>query len=227
MSRFSRLEVLNEVLRVGLLPLFFEHRTEIARKVVDACLDGGAPLVEFTNRGDFAVRVFSELAESLEQEKSPVILGIGTIDEAPTAAQFIANGANFVVGPTFDPEVARLCNRRKIAYFPGCATVTEIATAEEWGVEICKIFPGQEVGGPSFIKAVHGPRPWSRLMPTGGVSPTEESISAWIKAGAAVLGLGSNLISKARLQNGDYAAITRDVQQVLSWISSARNSSSS
>jgi 2-dehydro-3-deoxyphosphogluconate aldolase/(4S)-4-hydroxy-2-oxoglutarate aldolase len=226
MSRFTRLEVLNEVLRIGLLPLFFDCQTETARRVVDACLDGGARLVEFTNRGDFAIRVFSELAEQLEQEKSPVILGAGTIDDAPTAAQFIANGANFIVGPTFGPEVARLCNRRKIAYFPGCATVTEIALAEEWGVEICKIFPGQEVGGPNFIKAVHGPRPWSRLMPTGGVSPTQESITAWIKAGAAVVGLGSNLISKARLQNGDYLAITQDVQQVLNWIARARASNS-
>ena len=226
MSRFTRLEVLNEVLRIGLLPLFYERQAETARKAIEACLVGGARLVEFTNRGDFAVRVFSELAERLELEKSPVILGAGTIDDAPTAAQFIANGANFIVGPTFNPEVARLCNRRKIAYFPGCATVTEIAIAEEWGAEICKIFPGQEVGGPNFIKAVHGPRPWSRLMPTGGVSPTQESITAWIKAGAAVLGLGSNLISKARLQNGDYAAITQDVQQVLSWIDSARSGTS-
>lgn len=226
MSRFARLEVLNDVLRIGLLPLFYERQTESARKAVAACLDGGARLVEFTNRGDFAVRVFSELAERLEQEKSPVILGAGTIDDAPTAAQYIANGANFIVGPTFNPEVARLCNRRKIAYFPGCATVTEIAIAEEWGVEICKIFPGQEVGGPNFIKAVHGPRPWSRLMPTGGVSPTQESITAWIKAGAAVVGLGSNLISKARLQNGDYASITQDVQQVLNWIDVARSGTS-
>ena len=226
MSRFARLEVLNEVLRIGLLPLFYERQADTARKAIEACQAGGARLVEFTNRGDFAVRVFSELAERLELEKSPVILGAGTIDDAPTAAQFIANGANFIVGPTFNPEVARLCNRRKIAYFPGCATVTEIAIAEEWGVEICKIFPGQEVGGPNFIKAVHGPRPWSRLMPTGGVSPTQESITAWIKAGASVVGMGSNLIGKARLQNGDYAEITRDVQQVLNWIDIARSGTS-
>jgi 2-dehydro-3-deoxyphosphogluconate aldolase/(4S)-4-hydroxy-2-oxoglutarate aldolase len=222
MSRFARLEILNDVLSIGLLPLFFERDGETARKTVDACLNGGARLVEFTNRGDFAVHVFAQLAERLEQEKSPVILGAGTIDDAPTASHFIANGANFIVGPAFNQEVARLCNRRKIPYFPGCATVTEIAVAEEWGVEICKIFPGQEVGGPNFIKAVHGPRPWSRLMPTGGVSPTEESITTWIKAGAAVVGLGSNLISKARLQNRDFAAITQDVQQVLGWIAAAR-----
>jgi 2-dehydro-3-deoxyphosphogluconate aldolase / (4S)-4-hydroxy-2-oxoglutarate aldolase len=151
-----------------------------------------------------------------------VILGAGTIDDAPTAAIFIANGANFIVGPTLDVEIARLCNRHKIPYFPGCGSVTEIAKAEEWGAEICKIFPGQEVGGPGFIKAVHGPRPWSRLMPTGGVFATQESIFAWIRAGAAVVGIGSNLINKARLQKGEFASISRDIQQTLDWVAEAR-----
>jgi 2-dehydro-3-deoxyphosphogluconate aldolase/(4S)-4-hydroxy-2-oxoglutarate aldolase len=223
MSRFLRLDVLNEILRIGLLPLFFEKEVDTARKVLDACLQGGARLVEFTNRGDFAWRVFADLAEKLEQEESPIILGAGTIDDAPTAAIFIANGANFIVGPTFNADVARLCNRRKIPYFPGCGSVTEIAVAEEWGVEICKVFPGQEVGGPGFIKAVHGPRPWSRLMPTGGVNPTRESISTWIKSGAAVLGMGSNLINKDRLQKAEFTVITRDIQQTLEWVAEARS----
>ena len=222
MARFSRLEVLNELLRIGVLPLFYEQDVDLARRTLEACFQGGARLVEFTNRGDFAWRVFAELAEKLERENSAVILGAGTIDDAPTAAIFIANGANFIVGPTFDAEVARLCNRRKIPYFPGCGSVTEIAEAEEWGAEICKIFPGQEVGGPGFIKAVHGPRPWSRLMPTGGVSATQESISTWIKAGAAVVGIGSNLINKARLQKAEFASISRDIQQTLAWVAEAR-----
>ena len=222
MARFSRLEVLNELLRIGLLPLFYEQDVDPARRAVDACLQGGARLVEFTNRGDFAWRVFADLAEKLDRENSPVILGAGTIDDAPTAAIFIANGANFIVGPTLDVEIARLCNRRKIPYFPGCGSVTEIAKAEEWGAEICKIFPGQEVGGPGFIKAVHGPRPWSRLMPTGGVFATQESIFTWIRAGAAVVGIGSNLINKARLQKAEFASISRDIQQTLDWVAEAR-----
>lgn len=222
MARFSRLEVLNELLRIGVLPLFYEQDVDPARRALDACLQGGARLVEFTNRGDFAWRVFADLAEKLDRENSPVILGAGTIDDAPTAAIFIANGANFIVSPTFDVEIARLCNRRKIPYFPGCGSVTEIAKAEEWGAEICKIFPGQEVGGPGFIKAVHGPRPWSRLMPTGGVSATQESIFTWITAGAAVVGIGSNLINKARLQKAEFASISRDIQQTLDWVAEAR-----
>ena len=224
MAHFSRLDVLNELLRIGILPLFYEQDVDTARKTLDACLQGGARVIEFTNRGDFAWRVFSSLAEKLDKENSPVILGVGTIDDAPTAALYIANGANFIVGPTFNPEIVRLCNRRKIPYFPGCGSVTEIAVAEEWGVEICKVFPGQEVGGPGFIKAVHGPRPWSRLMPTGGVSATQESISTWIKAGAAVVGMGSNLINKSRLQKSEFSSITQDIQQTLEWVAEARGS---
>jgi len=223
MARFSRLEVLAELLRTGVLPLFHESDPLIAHKVLSACLEGGARLVEFTNRGDFAWRTFSELENNLAQENSPVICGVGTIDDAPTAALYIASGANFIVGPTFNVEVARLCNRRKIAYFPGCATITEIAAAEEWGVEICKIFPGQEIGGPRFIKSVHGPRPWSRLMPTGGVKPDKENLTSWFKAGACAVGIGSQLINKQRIQSGDYESITRDLQNSIAWIEQARS----
>lgn len=222
MARFSRLEVLNELLRIGALPLFFEHDARAAGKVLQAVQKGGARLAEFTNRGDFAWQVFSELESQLSADKSPVILGAGTIDDAPTAALFIASGANFIVGPTFNVEVARLCNRRKIPYFPGCATVSEIALAEEWGAEICKVFPGQEVGGPKFIKSVLGPRPWSRLMPTGGVNPSEESIGEWIRAGACALGLGSNYINKQRIEAGEFDLISEDIGKTLTWIQAAR-----
>jgi 2-dehydro-3-deoxyphosphogluconate aldolase/(4S)-4-hydroxy-2-oxoglutarate aldolase len=222
MPRYTRLEVFNELLRIGLLPLFFEPDPAVAFQTALACQQGGARLVEFTNRGDFAWQAFSELERRLAKEAPGVIMGAGTIDDAPTAAMFIASGANFIVGPTFNEEIARLCNRHKVAYMPGCATVSEIATAEEWGAEICKVFPGETVGGPNFIKSVLAPRPWSRLMPTGGVSPTQESISTWIKAGAAVLGMGSNLINKARLQKGEFSAITQNIQQTLEWVAEAR-----
>ena len=222
MARYSKLQVLNEVLDKGLMPLFFNSDLEIASKVVDACLKGGIRTIEFTNRGDHAWEIFSKLEKKLAEENSPVILGIGTVDDAPTAAMYIASGANFIVGPTFNVEVARLCNRRKIPYFPGCATVNEIANAEEWGVDICKVFPGETSGGPAFLKAVHGPRPRSLLMPTGGVEPEKENISAWVKAGAVCMGMGSKLVSKKRLAEGDYEAITTDVKKSLEWIQEAR-----
>ena len=147
-----------------------------------------------------------------------MILGAGSVVDAPTAALYIASGANFIVGPLLNPEVARLCNRRKVAYSPGCGTASEISQAEELGVEICKIFPGESVGGPDFVKAILGPTPWTRLMPTGGVDATRESVTSWFKAGVAAVGIGGNLLRKEWLAAGDYAAISKKVAEVLGWI---------
>jgi 2-dehydro-3-deoxyphosphogluconate aldolase/(4S)-4-hydroxy-2-oxoglutarate aldolase len=176
MARFSRLQVLNTIVEDGLVPVFYHADVEVARQVAAACASGGARVVEFTNRGDFAPEVFKELSHSLARERPEVILGVGSVVDAPTAALYIACGANFVVGPLLNPDVARLCNRRKIPYSPGCGSATEIAQAEELGVEIVKVFPGTAVGGPAFVKSVLGPCPWTSIMPTGGVDATEESI---------------------------------------------------
>jgi len=142
--------------------------------------------------------------------------------DAPTAAMYIASGANFIVGPMLNPDVAKVCNRRKIAYMPGCGSLTEISQAEELGVEIVKVFPGSSVGGPGFVKAVLGPCPWSRLMPTGGVDASRENLEGWFKAGVACVGMGSNLIVKELVAAGDFAAITAKVVQVLAWIKEIR-----
>ena len=222
MARFDRLTVLNTMIDLGLVPVFYNADMEVAKKIVTACAAGGANLVEFTNRGDFAPQVFLELAQHFAQADPSIILGVGSVIDAPTAALYIAYGANFVVGPSLNPEIARLCNRRKIAYSPGCGSVSEISQAEELGVEIVKIFPGGQVGGPAFVKAVCGPMPWSRLMPTGGVSPTQENIQEWIKAGAVCLGIGSKLIRKDLVATGDYAAIRDNVRRALEWIKEAR-----
>jgi len=221
MSKVSRLKVLTTLLETGLVPLFYHDDPEIAARVIQACLDGGARCIEFTNRGDGAHLVFTELVRRFK-DAPDLILGAGTVFDAPTAALFLQLGANFIVGPTFNPEVARLCNRRMVAYIPGCATTTEISAAQELGVEICKIFPGGELGGPEFIRSVHGPLPWARLMPTGGVAPEEENVSAWMRAGAAAVGLGSKLISAKILAAGDFAPLTASVRSVLAWIQEAR-----
>ena len=171
MARFMRLEVINTILDIGLVPLLYHGEAETASKIVAACVNGGARVVEFTNRGEMAYPVFTELVRHFAQADPSLILGVGSVMDAPTAALYLASGANFIVGPSLNPEIARLCNRRKILYMPGCATETEIATAEELGAEICKIFPGG-VGGPEFISAVLAPCPWHRLMPTGGVDAT-------------------------------------------------------
>ncbi len=222
MARFSRMQVLGEMYNLGLVPIFYNPDPETAKKVVSACAAGGARLIELTNRGDYAFKVFSELTEYMAKEAPEAILGVGSVLEEATAAQFLNAGANFVVSPNFNEEVARMCNRRKVAYIPGCGTVSEISLAEEMGSEIVKIFPGGEVGGPGFIKAVRGPLPWTSIMPTGGVDTTAESIGAWFKAGVVAVGVGSNLITKDLVKARDYAGITAMTRQVLSLIEEAR-----
>jgi 2-dehydro-3-deoxyphosphogluconate aldolase/(4S)-4-hydroxy-2-oxoglutarate aldolase len=223
MARFDRLTVLNAVVETGLVPVFYNGDLEVAKQIVAACAGGGAKVVEFTNRGDRAWNVFIQLVEWAEKVQPDVILGVGSVIDAPTAALYIGNGANFVVGPVLNPEVARLCNRRKIAYMPGCGSASEISQAEEMGAEIVKVFPGAEVGGPGFVKAVLGPMPWTRIMPTGGVDATEESIHGWFGAGVACVGIGSKLIAKDLVAARDYDGMSERVAQVLAWIEKARN----
>ena len=222
MARFDRLAVLGAMVETGLVPVFYNRDISVAKQVLTACAEGGVQVIEFTNRGDRAWNTFTELIAFCEEGTPELILGVGSIADAPTAAMYIASGANFVVGPMLNPRVARLCNRRKIPYSPGCGSVSEISRAEELGVEIVKIFPGGEVGGPAFIRAVRGPMPWSRLMPTGGVDATQEDVERWIGAGAACLGIGSRLIRKDWVAAGDFVAIRDRARDVLCWIAAAR-----
>lgn len=222
MAEITRLDLYQSILSSGLVPLFYNADPELSAKVVRACSEGGAKVLEFTNRGEKALQVFTSLVSFVAAEKLPIVLGVGSVLDAPTAALFIASGAKFIVGPTCNPDIARLCNRRKIAYMPGCGTVTEISNAEELGVEITKVFPGETLGGPAFIKSVLGPIPWARIMPTGGVDLTSASISGWIKAGAACVGMGSNLISKDLLAKGDFEGIGKNTAQAIAWVAEAR-----
>jgi 2-dehydro-3-deoxyphosphogluconate aldolase/(4S)-4-hydroxy-2-oxoglutarate aldolase len=222
MARFMRLEVINTLLDIGLVPLFYNGDVEASVELACACARGGARVIEFTNRGELAYPVFTELSKHFAKADPSLILGVGSILDAPTAALYLAVGANFIVGPSFNPEIARLCNRRKILYMPGCGTETEISTAEEYGAEICKIFPGETVGGPAFVKAVMAPCPWHRLMPTGGVDATESSLREWIKAGAAAVGMGSKLVSAQAVKDKDYDGIARKASECVEWIRKAR-----
>ncbi len=222
MARFDRMTVLNTVFAEGMVPLFYHPEPNTAHKIAAALHEGGTHLLEFTNRGDFALDVFSQLIRAAAVEQPDMIIGVGSVEDAPTAALFIAHGANFIVGPTFQEEIARLCNRRKIAYMPGCGSVNEIARAEEWGAELVKVFPGNSVGGPDFIKAVLGPRPWSKIMPTGGVSPAEDNLRAWFEAGAACVGMGSRLMRKELIQASDFETLTADTRTALDRIRQIR-----
>ncbi len=218
----QRHQVIQAIYDTGLIPVFYQGDLERARKVVLACQAGGASVIEFTNRGAFAHQVFAELSRFVLEKNLPVFLGVGSVLDAPTAALYINNGAAFVVAPTFNAEVATLCNRRKVLYVPGCGSVTEISRAHEWGAEFVKVFPGSEVGGPGFVKAVLGPMPWTRVIPTGGVEPTWTSIKNWIEAGAAALGIGSKLVSKEIVARDDWETLKEATRACLDFVKRAR-----
>jgi len=222
MARFSRMKVLNAIYETSLVPVFYHADLETAIKVVSAVSRGGCRLLEYVNRGDHAFEVFSSLETHFRKENPEIILGAGSIVDPYTAALYINAGANFIVGPTLNADVAKLCNRRKIAYSPGCGSASEISRAEELGCEICKIFPGKEVGGPGFASSLLGPMPWSSLMPTGGVEPTPESIGQWVSAGVAAIGMGSKLITAKAVKDGDWKRIEDNVRNALKIIEEAK-----
>ena len=223
MARFRRLETLQIIAGSGLVPIFYNADLKVAMDVAQAVHRGGSRILEFTNRGEEAPRVFAKLVRRCREELPDLILGIGTVSDPATAALYLSMGADFVVSPVLSPEVIRLSNRRKVPVLPGCGSATEIAAAEELGCEIIKVFPADALGGPNFIKAVLGPSPWSSLMPTGGVSLNAASVQSWIRAGAVAIGMGSALLAKDVVAKGDFQTVTEQVGQVLEWIREARN----
>ena len=206
----------------GVVPVFYNADIEIAKNVAAAVLRGGVPLLEFTNRGDHAWEVFSELERYCAKNLPELILGVGSIVDPGTASLYINCGANFVVGPVLNADVARTCNRRKIPYSPGCGSASEISAAEELGCEIVKVFPGGEVGGPNFVKSVKGPCPWVSIMPTGGVDSSEASLKAWFGAGVVCVGMGSNLVTSDLLKAKDYDGIAAKVRSTVDLIKAIR-----
>jgi 2-dehydro-3-deoxyphosphogluconate aldolase/(4S)-4-hydroxy-2-oxoglutarate aldolase len=208
--------------QIGLVPLFYTPNIEVAQGIMTACYKGGACVVEFTNRADRAIEVFQALAAYRDRELPDVILGVGTVCNAGTAAMYMAAGADFIVAPILDPDTARTCNSQKVPYLPGCGSVTEIHQAHLLGVEVCKIFPAGQVGGPAFVKSVKAPCPWAELMPSGGVTPTRENLSTWFEAGAACVGMGSKLISKDLMEAKDFATLSKRVKETIALIRELR-----
>ena len=222
MARFTKLEVLQTFTQAGIVPVFYNSDVEVAKQVVKACYEGGVRAFEFTNRGDFAHEIFAQLSRFVAKECPEMVLGVGSVVDAPTAALYIQLGANFVVGPLFNAEVARLCNRRCIPYTPGCGSVTEIGAAQEAGCDLVKIFPAGNVGGPSFVKNVLAPMPWSMIMATGAVEPEADNLSAWFKAGVTVVGMGSKLFPKEVIASKQWGAIADKCREALAYIAAAR-----
>lgn len=211
MARFTRIDVVLKMRETGIIPVFYHKDPEICRNVIKACFKGGIRVFEFTNRGDFAHELFSDLNKWAGKEIPEMIMGAGSVVDAGTASLYIQIGANFIVSPILNPDMAKVCNRRKILWSPGCGTLSEINQAEELGAEIVKIFPGLSVGGPDFVKAIKGPCPWTSIMPTGGVEPTVENLKDWFEAGVTCVGIGSNLITKEIVQKKDWETLAKRV----------------
>lgn len=223
MARFTRIEVALEMRRQGVIPVFYHADAELCKQVLRASYAAGIRVFEFTNRGDFAHEVFGTLNRWAAVELPELMLGVGSVVDAPTAALYIQLGAAFVVSPLLNEEMAPVCNRRKVLWAPGCGSLSEIGRAEELGAEIVKIFPGSSVGGPGFVRAVKGPCPWSSIMPTGGVEPTEESLRAWFEAGVTCVGMGSNLFPRKQIEAGEWSTITETILNIRKIIDSVRS----
>ena len=217
MAKFSRLEVVTKMMETGMVPLFYHSDVEVAKKTLKACYQGGARLLEFTSRGDFAYQIFDQLNKYVLAELPEMIMGVGSITDAAAASLYMQLGANFIVTPVLREDIAIVCNRRKILWSAGCGSLTEISKAEELGGEIIKLFPGSTYG-PEFVKAVKGPQPWTNIMPTGGVSTEEDNLKAWFESGVACVGMGSKLISNEILANEDYKGLQKKVKNTLELI---------
>ncbi|PIB28525.1 bifunctional 4-hydroxy-2-oxoglutarate aldolase/2-dehydro-3-deoxy-phosphogluconate aldolase [Maribacter sp. 4G9] len=222
MAKYSRLEVAAVMKETGMVPLFYHADIELGKKVLEACYKGGARLMEFTARGDFAFEVFSELNKYALRELPGMIMGVGSITDAAAASMFMQMGANFIVTPSLREDIALVCNRRKVLWSPGCGSLTEINRAEELGCEIIKLFPGSTYG-PGFVKAIKGPQPWTSIMPTGGVSTDEGNLKGWFDAGVTCVGMGSQLIGKEVLANKDFDGLTKTVKDTLALIKSIKS----
>jgi 2-dehydro-3-deoxyphosphogluconate aldolase/(4S)-4-hydroxy-2-oxoglutarate aldolase len=203
------------------MPLFYHPDPDLGKEVLRAVYAGGGRILEFTNRGDFAHEVFAELNKFALAKLPGMILGVGSVADAPTAAMYMQLGANFIVSASLREDVALICNRRKVAYMPGCGSLTEIGKAEELGCEIVKLFPGS-VYGPGFVKAIKGPQPWTSIMPTGGVAPTEENLKGWFDAGVTCVGMGSKLISKQVVAQQVWSELTKTVEDTLAMVKACR-----
>ena len=206
----------------GLVPLFYHPDVDLGKKILKACYNGGARLIEFTARGDFAHEVFAELNKFVIKELPEMAVGVGSVTDAAAASLYMQMGANFIVTPSLREDIAMVCNRRKVLWSPGCGSLTEINRAEELGCEIIKLFPGANYG-PDFVKAIKGPQPWTSVMPTGGVTLEESNLKGWFNAGVTCVGMGSNLISKTVVENRDYSGLEQSVRETLALIKRIRS----
>ena len=199
--------IIELMLETKIIPLFYEANVETARNLVDACYEGGARVIEFTNRGEKATEVFADLIEYCNEKYPGLAMGIGSIANKKQVDQFVELGAHFLVSPFISEDLAKASASHDIFWTGGCATLSEMNQAYNWGVPLMKAFPGNLLG-PAFIKAAKAPCPYFKIMPTGGVKPTEENLKAWFNAGASCVGMGSQLFVKNEDGTFDIPKIT-------------------
>jgi 2-dehydro-3-deoxyphosphogluconate aldolase/(4S)-4-hydroxy-2-oxoglutarate aldolase len=214
MARNTSDIVYSRIEETPIVPLFFNADLTVAQQVLKACYDGGIRVFEFTNRGAEAPAIFAKLIDYCEKECPDLVLGIGTIFDAKQATEFIEMGADFMLQPFTTPEVGEVCTKHDIPWMPGTMTLTEIRNAEILGAKYVKIFPGNVVG-PGFVKAIKGPMPKTKIMVTGGVEPNKESLSSWFGAGAAAVGMGSQLFPADLIAKKDYQAISNTISDLI------------
>ncbi|MBQ7596876.1 MAG: bifunctional 2-keto-4-hydroxyglutarate aldolase/2-keto-3-deoxy-6-phosphogluconate aldolase [Clostridia bacterium] len=208
-------QILTKIQDCGIVAVVRAENTETAEKIVDACIKGGVAAIELT----FTVPHADKLIEHLASKYTPdeIILGAGTVMDAPTARIAMLSGAQYIVSPYFDPETVKMCNRYRIAVMPGVMSVREAVLAMEAGADILKVFPG-DLFGPKIIKDIRGPIPYAKMMPTGGVNA--DNVGEWIKAGAVAIGAGSSLTAGAK--TGNFDLITETAQKFRKNILAAR-----
>ena len=218
MGRFNKLQTLNYINENKVVPVFYNSDVDISINVMKSLYNGGIKILEFTNRGDFALEVFNELEKYCQKNLPDMILGAGSISDETMANLYISSGSNFIVGPLTNKNVAIACNRKKVPYMPGCLTPTEISEAEELGCDVVKVFPADSVSGPNFIKSVLAPMPWSWIMPTGGVDMEEEGLKKWLSSGVFSVGMGSKLFTKEIIQDKDWALLESQCKKLVETI---------
>lgn len=210
-------QVSEAIINQGILPLYFNADENITLEVLKAIYKAGIRAVEYTNRGEAALKNFEKMVALRNHEMPNLLLGIGTIKNLEQAKAFEQIGADFFISPGFVPEVAQYLIAKDLFYSPGCMTPTEIIAAENAGIKFIKLFPGNMLK-PDFLSGIKDIFPNLKFMPTGGVDTTKESIESWYKAGVSAVGMGSKLISKQLMADKDYATIEAETTKVLALI---------
>lgn len=218
---FTNQQIVAKMKELGLVPLFTHDDVSVAQQVIEAAYRGGVRVFEFTNRKKNSFEVFVAMLDYCKKFPD-LMLGIGTVMDGATTKKFIDAGAHFIISPILKLEMAEVCRAHNILWMPGCATLTEIVTAKEHGAQVIKVFPGS-VLGPGFVSAIMPVVPDLQLMITGGVEPNEKNLTAWFKAGAMSVGMGSQLFTKEILERNDWDALEKSVYDILQTIKKLRN----